>query len=72
MIRPVIEYTPPGLRLNGARMPSMAEEVATDFVTVRSRVAGSRRYRFADESFALMGTFWQARAGERCAARLTP
>lgn len=57
MIRPVIECRPPALRLNGARMPSMAEEVATDFVTVRSRMAGSRRYRFADESFAPMRTF---------------
>ncbi len=57
MTRPVMEYRPPGLRLNGARMPSTAEEVATDLVTVRSRVAGSRKYRFADESFAPMKTF---------------
>ena len=53
-MRPEIEYKPPGLRLKGARMPSMAEDVATDLTTVRSRVAGFRRYRFAAESFAPM------------------
>jgi hypothetical protein len=35
-------------------MPSMAEEVATDLTTVRSRVAGFRKYRLAAESFAPM------------------
>lgn len=29
--------------LNGARMPSMADEVATDRSTPRARVAGSRK-----------------------------
>ena len=31
------------ITLNGARMPSIAEELATDLSTVRSRTAGSRR-----------------------------
>jgi hypothetical protein len=54
MIRPEMECKPPALRLNGARMPSMAEEVATDLTTVRSRIAGFRRYRLATGSFAPM------------------
>lgn len=29
--------------LNGARMPSMAEELETDVTTMRSRILGSRR-----------------------------
>ena len=41
-------------RLNGARIPSMAEDVATDLETVRLRTAGSRRYRLVEESFELM------------------
>jgi hypothetical protein len=35
-------------------MPSIAEDVATDLTTVRSRTAGFRRYRLAAESFAPM------------------
>lgn len=46
-------------RLNGARMPSMADEVATFRTTLRSRAAGSRRYRLVDESFELMAAFYQ-------------
>ncbi len=34
--------------LNGARMPSMAEEVATDLSTLRRRCAGSRRWGLAE------------------------
>jgi hypothetical protein len=40
------------LRRNGARIPSIAEEVATDLVTDFSLSSGLRRYRFAKESFA--------------------
>jgi len=40
--------------LKGERIPSIAEELATDLSTVRSRIAGSRRYWFAVESFAFM------------------
>jgi hypothetical protein len=40
-------------RLNGALIPSIADEVATDLVTVFSLTAGLRRYGFAEESFAL-------------------
>ena len=46
-------------RLNGARMPSMAEEVATLRTTARSRNAGSRRYRLVEESFELMIGLYQ-------------
>ena len=46
-------------RLNGARMPSMADEVATFRTTVRSRTAGSRRYRLVEESFELMPALYQ-------------
>ena len=48
-------------RLNGARMPSIAEDVATDLSTVRSRTAGSRKYRLVEESFELMVELYQAR-----------
>lgn len=48
-------------RLNGARMPSMAEDVATDLSTVRLRTAGSRRYRLVEDSFELMAKLYQAR-----------
>lgn len=48
-------------RLNGARMPSMAEDVATFLSTLRSRSAGSRRYRLAEESLELMAELYQAR-----------
>lgn len=50
-------------RLNGARMPSMAEEVATFLSTVRSRTAGSRRYRLAEESLELTTALYQPRSG---------
>jgi len=33
----------PEAALNGARIPSMAEEVSTDLSTLRLRVAGSRK-----------------------------
>ena len=49
-------------RLNGARMPSMAEDVATDRSTVRLRTAGSRRYRLVEESFELMAELWHGKA----------
>jgi hypothetical protein len=54
VIRPELAYKPPALRLKGARMPSIAEDVATDLTTVRSRIAEFRRYRLAAESFAPM------------------
>jgi hypothetical protein len=41
--------------LNGARMPSIADDVATDRSTPRSRFTESRRCGFDDESLALMG-----------------
>jgi hypothetical protein len=43
------EWTP---RRNGARIPSIAEDVATDLVTVFSLNSGLRRYRLTKESFA--------------------
>ena len=43
------ERTP---RRNGARIPSIAEDVATDLVTVFSLNSGLRRYRLTKESFA--------------------
>ena len=49
-------------RLNGARMPSIAEDVATDVSTVRLRTAGSRRYRLVEESFELMAELWHGTA----------
>jgi hypothetical protein len=42
--------------LNGACMPSMAEEVATDLRTVRLRSAGLCRWRLVLESFEFMVT----------------
>lgn len=45
--------------LKGARMPSMAEELATDLSTVRLRTAGSRRNRLAVDSLELMGKVYQ-------------
>ena len=48
-------------RLNGARMPSMADEVATLRTTARSRTAGSRKYRLVEESFELMFALYQPR-----------
>lgn len=47
----VIRFT----RLNGARMPSMAEELATDWKTDHFRTAGSRRYGLVVESSEPMG-----------------
>jgi hypothetical protein len=41
--------------LNGARMPSIADEVATDRSTLRSRLTVLRRCGLDDESLALMG-----------------
>jgi hypothetical protein len=38
-------------RRNGARIPSIADDVATDVVTVFSLTAGLDRYRFAEEIF---------------------
>ena len=46
--------TPFLVRWKGARIPSIAEELATDLSTVRSRMAGSRRYGLAMVSFELM------------------
>ena len=43
-----------GFRLIGARIPSMADDVTTDLSIMLSRIAGLRRYGFADESFVLM------------------
>ncbi len=47
--------------LNGARMPSMAEEVATERNTLRWRTAGSRMKALALESFELMSLFYPSR-----------
>jgi hypothetical protein len=44
----------PTPRRNGARIPSIAEDVATDFVTIFSLSSGLRRYRFTRESFIPM------------------
>jgi hypothetical protein len=38
----------------------MAEEVATFLSTARVRVAGSRRYGLAEDSFELMLEFYQS------------
>ena len=38
--------------LNGAWMPSMADELETDLNTLRSRATGSRRYGLVEESLA--------------------
>lgn len=46
--------------LNGARIPSIAEELATDLRTMRSRVAESRRYRLVVASFAPMPDYRRA------------
>lgn len=40
--------------LNGARIPSMADEVETDVSTIRSRIFGSRKYGLAEVSFESM------------------
>jgi len=40
--------------LKGVRMPSMADDVATERTTVRSRVAGLRRYGLASARRVLM------------------
>jgi len=40
--------------LNGAWIPSMAEEVDTEVSTLRWRTTGSRRYGLAAESLELM------------------
>ncbi len=47
--------TPFVIRWKGARMPSTAEELATDLNTILSRIAGSRRYGLATVSFAFIG-----------------
>ena len=47
------------LRPNRARIPSIADEVTTDLITMLSRVAGLRRYGFTDESFVLISGFYQ-------------
>jgi hypothetical protein len=41
-------------RLNNARIPSIADDVTTDLITMVSRTAGLRRYGFVDESFVLI------------------
>jgi hypothetical protein len=41
-------------RLNGAWIPSMAEELATEVSTMRRRMTGSRRYGLAAESLELI------------------
>src|SRR6266404_1773170 len=41
-------------RLKIVRMPSMADEVSTDVVTVRSRTSRSRRQGFVEVSFELI------------------
>jgi hypothetical protein len=43
-----------GPSLNGARMPSIAEDVATDRSTLRSRLAASRRKGLDDDSLGPM------------------
>lgn len=48
---------------NGARIPSIAEDVATEVRTERWRTAPSRRYGFAAESLLLMDLVYQKRAG---------
>ncbi len=48
-------------RLNTARIPSMAEDVTTDLMTMLLRATGSRRKGFADESFVPMGRYYQRR-----------
>lgn len=45
--------------LNGARMPSIAEDVATDRRTLLSRAAGLRRYRLVSERRELMAQVYQ-------------
>ena len=68
MMRPVMAYRPPASRLKGARIPSIAEDVATDLTTACSRLAGFRRYRLATESFAPMRHCSNRCGGEPCAA----
>ena len=43
---------------NGARIPSIADDVPTDLVTVRSRTSRLRRYRFAAGEFDAV-RFWR-------------
>ena len=40
------------ISLNGAWIPSMADELETDLNTLRSRATGSRRYGLVEESLA--------------------
>ena len=47
--------------LNGARMPSIADELETDVNTVRLRTTGSRKYGLTAESLELMRTFYQSK-----------
>jgi hypothetical protein len=48
-------------RLNTARIPSIAEDVTTDLMTMLLRATGSRRYGFVEESFVPMGRYYQRR-----------
>ena len=47
--------------LNGARMPSMAEELATDLSTPRWRKAGSRRWGLAEARVEDMCTLYRGK-----------
>lgn len=52
-------------RLNEVRIPSMADDVATDLVTVFSRTPGSRKKRFARESLVVMQRLYQLTGANR-------
>lgn len=56
----------PAFALNGARIPSMAEDVATERSTLDWRVSGSRMKTFVSESLRAMGGFYRRKicAGE--------
>ena len=52
--------------LNGAWMPSIAEELATDWNMARLRTAGSRKYGLVSESLRLMDEWYQTRVFKAC------
>ncbi len=52
-------------RLNGARMPSMADDVATERSTLRWRCSGSRRCGLVLESLELMMQFYHQQQGTK-------
>jgi len=50
-------------RPKDVRIPSIADEVATDLVTVFSRTSGSRKWGFAEDNFVLIRRAYQPISG---------